>query len=159
MQVLNLFLALLLNAFGEDSTHDKNSAEAKRLKEARRRIRSVWRGMRNCCCRPKGVVLLLHKPVQQHPLKPPLDWKAAAGNWGFLGREGGGGVAADQLEVNICIKETIFPRHSLFRACKRSSFFLPLRGQTSDMKEKWRRADVVTFRNRNCLRKHKFQWQ
>ena len=79
LQVLNLFLALLLNAFGEDSTHDKNSAEAKRLKEARRRIRSMFRWFRNCCCRPEGVTLLIHHPNQGDQLQS----KSAMRSWKF----------------------------------------------------------------------------
>ncbi|XP_070174402.1 sodium channel protein 1 brain-like isoform X2 [Littorina saxatilis] len=61
--VLNLFLALLLNAFGEDENSQKDSRGTKRLHEAKKRIKNKFRWLLDCCC-THTMNVVVHKPIK-----------------------------------------------------------------------------------------------
>ncbi|XP_076443926.1 sodium channel protein 1 brain-like [Babylonia areolata] len=59
--VLNLFLALLLNSFGENTKNTADTEEARRLREAKYRFKAKFNWLIRIFCPEKEILLIIHR--------------------------------------------------------------------------------------------------
>ncbi|XP_076441123.1 sodium channel protein 1 brain-like [Babylonia areolata] len=102
--VLNLFLALLLNSFGENTINSADTREAKRLREAKQRFKAKFKWLIHIFNPEREIRLIIHRPSHRDSIihRPELNEAISAQrlNDSTLGSNHDGSCTTESSKLN-----------------------------------------------------------